>query len=291
MNAEQTIAWRVRPAGPTARVALADPARLTTDEPSTARRTRHVGLLRKGSWVLPILSFLALWEFVSQTGVVEKSLLTPPTQVAPTVIEVFTDGEAFTDLRTSLGRAALGFGIASTGGIVVGLAIGWISWLRRFVSPIAELFRQLPPLALLPVFVLLFGLGIKSQVAMVAWAVVWPVLLSTVSGAASIDPRLIKAARSLGSSGVNLFTRVAFPGAIPSIMTGLRLGASYALLVLVSAEMIGANSGIGYRIMETSNTFRIPQMYAYIVILAVLGVALNYTLLWLNRRLFPWMSQ
>lgn len=242
-------------------------------------------------WIGPILVFFALWQLVAETGLVDPSLLSPPSDVGPALWDITSSGQVFSDLGSSLARAGIGFAIASVAGVVVGLGIGWIPTLRAFVSPLAEVFRQLPPLALLPAFVLLLGLGMRSQVAMVIWAVVWPVLLSTVGGAASVDTRLIKAARSMGASGWRLYARVAFPGALPSIVTGLRLGASYALLVLVSAEMIGASSGLGYRVMEASNTFRIPEMYAYVVVLAIVGVALNYALLAIVRRAFPWMSR
>ncbi|MDO8188630.1 ABC transporter permease [Conexibacter sp. JD483] len=242
-------------------------------------------------WLLPIVAFVALWQLVTEVDLVDPTLLSPPTDVAPALWEITSSGQLFSDLGSSLARAGIGFAIAAVAGVVVGLAIGWIPTLRAFVSPLAEVFRQLPPLALLPAFVLLLGLGMRSQVAMVIWAVVWPVLLSTVGGAAAVDARLIKAARSMGATGWRLYAKVAFPGALPSIVTGLRLGASYALLVLVSAEMIGASSGIGYRVMEASNTFRIPTMYAYIVVLAVVGVALNYALIVLVRRLFPWMPR
>jgi NitT/TauT family transport system permease protein len=138
------------------------------------------------------------------------------------------------------------------------------------------------------VFLLFLGLGFRAQVAIVIWAAIWPILLNTVTGAQGVDERLKKAARTLGAGRRDIFLKVELPSALPTIMTGMRLGASYAFLVLVAAEMVGADSGIGFIILNNQFTFRIPQMYAAILILACLGILLNYGLLWLERRLTPW---
>ncbi|MDO8212638.1 ABC transporter permease [Conexibacter sp. CPCC 206217] len=277
--------WRLRrAAAPVPRSHDTLPAR--SDARGKGRAARRTLM-----WIGPIVAFFVVWQLAAESGVIDASLLSPPTDVGPALWDITSSGQVFSDLGSSLARAGIGFAIASVAGVVIGLGIGWVPTLRGFVSPLAEVFRQLPPLALLPAFVLLLGLGMRSQVAMVIWAVIWPVLLSTVAGAATVDPRLIKAARSMGAGGWRLYAKVAFPGALPSIVTGLRLGASYALLVLVSAEMIGASSGIGYRIMEASNTYHIPTMYAYIVVLAAVGVALNYALLGIVRLAFPWMAR
>jgi NitT/TauT family transport system permease protein len=245
-------------------------------------------LLLAVGWIGPIAAFFIIWEVVARTGIANPTLLSPPTKVFPAIKDYFVTGDIYPHLEASLKRGAVGFALAVAVGVPVGLLLGWARPLSRVVSPVVELLRQLPPLAMLPVFLLFLGLGFKAQVAMVIWAALWPILLNTVTGAQSVDPRLVKAARTLGASRLSLFTKVALPSALPTVVTGMRLGASYSLLVLISAEMIGANSGLGFLILNNQYTFHIPQMYASILIIACLGLTLNYGLLILERIAIPW---
>ena len=240
--------------------------------------------------LIPIGSLFLVWEFVVRVGWVKVELLTPPSLVMLEVWRYFLTGAIFPHLGASLQRGALGFALAAVVGVPLGLLIGSIRWVSLGMSPVIEFLRQLPPLAMLPVFMLFLGLGFNAQVAIVIWAAMWPILLNTVTGALGVDERLKKAARTLGAGRREIFLKVALPSALPTIMTGMRLGASYAFLVLVAAEMVGADSGIGFLILSNQYTFRIPQMYAAILILACLGIALNYGLLWLERRLTPWLG-
>lgn len=254
---------------------------------STARAALGAAIL----WALPILCLFAVWELVVRLGWFSATLLAPPTVVAPAVWRYFATGEIFPHLGASLQRGATGFLIAVLAGVPLGLLIGSARGVSRAVSPVIEFLRQLPPLAMLPVFLLFLGLGFRSQVAIVIWAALWPVLLNTISGALAVDLRLVKAARTLGAGRASIFFKVALPSALPTVMTGMRLGASYAFLVLVAAEMVGADSGLGFLILNNQYSFRIPQMYAAILILAFLGILLNYALLELERRLTPWRGR
>lgn len=236
----------------------------------------------------PVAALFVVWELIVRSGLQSATLLTPPSDVFPAVWTYFTSGDIFPHLGASLRRGATGFAIAAAVGIPLGLLIGSVRAISLLVSPPIEFLRQLPPLAMLPVFLLFLGLGFRAQVAIVIWAAMWPILLNTVTGAREVDERLVKAARTLGANRRALFLKVALPSAVPTIATGLRLGASYAFLVLVAAEMVGANSGIGFLILNNQYTFRIPQMYAAILILACLGVALNYGLIALERWATPW---
>ncbi len=240
---------------------------------------------------LPIFSVFLLWEVVAQLNWVSASLLAPPSTALSVAVTYFTSGEIFPHLGSSLERGGIGLALAIAVGIPLGLIIGFVKSFSRALSPVIEFLRQLPPLAMLPVFLLFLGLGIRSQVAIVLWAALWPILLNTISGAQNVDVRLVKAARTLGAGRRHLFFKVALPSALPTTMTGIRLGASYAFLVLVAAEMIGADSGIGYLILNNQYIFKIPEMYAAILILAGFGIVLNYSLLWLEKVLIPWKGR
>jgi len=242
-------------------------------------------------WMLPILGFLASWQLLVVFGFLNRIILPPPTSVFVAVVEYFVGGAIWEHLMASLQRAVTGFSLAILIGLPLGILIGRVKWISSLVGPIVEVLRQLPPLAMFPAMIIIFGLGFRSQVAIVLWASIWPVLLNTVSGTRQTDPLLIKAGRSLGCSQLQLFTKVVLPSAVPTIATGLRLGGSYALLVLVAAEMIGANSGLGFLIVSNQYNFRIPEMYAAIAILAVLGLIVNYVLIAFERRMTLWQER
>jgi NitT/TauT family transport system permease protein len=248
-------------------------------------------LFKALSTVLPIITFFAAWELIVRLRWVNAALLSPPTVAFAQLIQYFASGEILPHVASSLHRGVIGFMISLFLGVPLGLLIGSSRYASRALSPIVEFLRQLPPLAMLPVFLLFLGLGLKAQVGIVVWASIWPILLNTVTGARNVDIRLTKAALTLGATRRDLFLKVSLPAAVPTIMTGVRLGASYAFLVLVAAEMIGADSGIGYLILNNQYTFLIPQMYAAILLLALFGVLLNYGLLAFERGITPWSQK
>jgi len=161
---------------------------------------------------------------------------------------------------------------------------------RQLVSPVLELFRNTAALALLPVFVLVLGIGETSKIAIVLYACFFPILLNTISGVESVDKQLLRSARVLGLSSATTFRKVVFPAALPTIFTGIRIAGAAAILVLIAAEMIGATAGLGYLINYSQYNFLIPQMYAAILTTTALGLAVNYGLVALERRFSRWRS-
>jgi NitT/TauT family transport system permease protein len=160
--------------------------------------------------------------------------------------------------------------------------------LREFLNPLLELFRNTAALALLPVFTLLLGIGETSKIAIVAYASFFPVLLNTVAGARTVDPLLIRAAQSLGLSSLQLFQKVILPSAVPTIFTGIRMGGTASILVLIAAEMVGAKAGLGYLIVNAQSSFQIPDMYAGILTVSVFGLLANLVLVRLERHFSRW---
>ena len=148
-----------------------------------------------------------------------------------------------------------------------------------------EVFRNTAPLALLPVFTLILGIGDSSKVAMILYAAMWPILLSTIVGVRTVDPLLIKAARSMGLRPVALFRKVILPASVPTLFTGVRLAAATSLLVLIATELVDARAGLGYMLSAAQYNFQIPEMYAGIITLSLIGLALNGLL----RRLELWL--
>jgi ABC-type nitrate/sulfonate/bicarbonate transport system permease component len=236
--------------------------------------------------------FLALWSALAG-AVVLLALFNPiflpgPWLVLDALAELAEKGQLWIHLAATLERVAIGFGLGAALGVGLGLAAGQLAPVRNVVEPLIELVRPIPPLAVLPLFIVWVGIGEPSKVGFITYATFFPIFLTTVTGVRQIDPVLLRAARSLGARGVGLFARVILPAALPDILTGLRLGVALAFFVIVISEFIGAEEGLGYLINDGRNFFQVPQMLAAAVVLGLLGYAGNGLVRLLERRLTRW---
>ncbi|MEM5452777.1 MULTISPECIES: ABC transporter permease subunit [Paraburkholderia] len=237
-----------------------------------------------------VVAFLALWEVLPRAGWVDPVFLPPFSTVLHALFEMAVSGELGANLLASAVRAASGFAIAVALGVPLGLLIGWYRTLGDLLNPLLEIFRNTAPLALLPVFVLVLGMGETSKISMVVYSCIWPVVLNTVSGVRNVDALLIRSARSMGLGPLRLFVKVVLPASVPAVFTGIRVAGAYSILVLIAAEMVGAKAGLGYLVNYSQYTFEIPKMYAGIVTLAVLGLAFNHAVVFVERRLTAWQG-
>ncbi|NVM87860.1 NitT/TauT family transport system permease protein [Variovorax sp. SG517] len=235
-----------------------------------------------------IVLFLALWEALPRLGIVSDAYLSPPSAVLASIVQLLENGQLWKHVAASLQRSLWGLVLASVAGVVLGLLVGGFRRLAAIVDPVLQLFRQTSAFALFPVFILFLGIGELSKVAIIFWASFWPVLLSTVGGVKQVDRLLVNSALSMGASRRFVFFKVVLPASLPSIFTGVRLAGAYSITALVAAEMIGAHSGLGFLTLNSQETFQIPTMYAGILLLATLGLLLNYLLALLERRLLRW---
>jgi NitT/TauT family transport system permease protein len=235
-----------------------------------------------------IIFFLLAWEFVpriaTKLDLFDSTFLPPFSTVMRAFWEIVVDGTLLKHLSISLDRAGAGFLLANAIAIPLGLLIGWFPSVERFLDPVLQTFRQTAAMALFPVFILLFGIGEPSKVILIFWGAQWPILLSTITGVKAVDPLLIKAARSMNASTLQLFFKVVLPAAFPAIFTGVRLAATHSILILIAAEMIGANRGLGYLVYDSQVRFEIPLMYAGIISLSLLGLVVNYVMISIDRR-------
>ena len=242
--------------------------------------------------VAAIVAFLALWSLLSGAVVVLKLFnpifLPGPWLVLGSVLDMAVRGTLWIHLAATLERVAMGFGVGATLGVALGLAAGQLTPVRNVIEPLVELLRPIPPLALLPMFIVWVGIGEASKIGFITYATFFPMFLTTVTGVRQIDPLLVRAAQSLGAHGVALFTRVILPAALPDILTGLRLGVALAFFVIVISEFIGAEHGLGYLINDGRNFFLVPQMLGAAVVLGLLGYAGNGLVRLLERRLTRW---
>jgi len=247
-------------------------------------------LTRLASRSAAILCVLALWEVAPRLGLVERAFLPPISEVLATGWVLIENGQLANHVTASLSRSLLGFGAAIAFGVPIGLAIGSSRVVSDFLNPLLETLRNTAALALLPVFILLFGIGESSKVAIVLYACSWSILLNTISGVRNVDPLLIKSARTMGLSQAALLRKVTLPAALPTIFVGIRLAGASSLLVLVAAEMVGAKAGLGYLIQYSQYNFQIPHMYVGIITTTLLGLSFAKTLLWLERRFTAWKA-
>ncbi|WP_084525613.1 ABC transporter permease [Nocardia vaccinii] len=259
----------------------------------TAARLARVAVRaawRFGKPVIAIALFLALWEIAPRIGLVDPVFLPPFSTVVQAFVELIRNGQMWEHVSASLSRSLVGFALAVVTAVPVGVAIAWYRPVAEFLGPILELFRNTAALALLPVFVLILGIGETSKVALVLYAGFFPILLNTITGVRTADPLLVKSATSLGFSSVRLFQKVILPAALPSIFTGLRMAASSSILVLIATEMVGARAGLGYLITAAQQNFQIPDMYAGIIAISLVGLVFNGVLLAVERRLSRWRT-
>lgn len=240
-----------------------------------------------GRWAL-LLALLALWELAPRLGLVDVAFLPPLSEVLEAGWELARNGQLYEHLEASLLRAFGGFAIAVVAFVPLGLAIGWYAGLGDALRQIIEVLRNTAPLALLPVFILLLGIGEVSKVTMVVYSCAWPLLLNTIAAVRQIDPLLIKSARTMGATPLQLFLKVLLPAALPTIFVGIRLASAAAMLVLIASEMVGAKAGLGYLIIYGQYSFLIPQMYFGVLSITTIGLLSNYGLETLERRFTRW---
>ncbi|MEC2075374.1 ABC transporter permease [Metabacillus fastidiosus] len=237
-----------------------------------------------------IFLLLVLWEVAPRIGLVDITFFPPFSKVAEGWQGLIISGELYAHFQASIIRSAIGFGLAIIIAIPLGLIIGWYPLANQLLNPVLELFRNTAALALLPVFILLLGIGETSKVSIVLFACVFPILLNTINAVRNVDPLLIKSAKSMGLSSYKLFYKVILPASIPTIFTGIRMAGTASILVLIAAEMVGAKEGLGYLINYAQMNFQIPQMYAGIITISLLGFFLNYVLVSLERKLSSWKT-
>ncbi|WP_371379717.1 ABC transporter permease [Sporomusa aerivorans] len=238
-----------------------------------------------------ILLIVLLWEVLPRIGFVDTFLLPPFSEVMIRWGQMFISGEMFLNFYVSILRVLAGFLIGIGIAIPLGVFMGWYKGFEETVDPLLQACRSSSAIAIYPLFLLIFGIGEQAKIAIISWGTIWPTLLSTITGVRQSDPLLIKSARSMGASGLTLLTKVIVPGAVPNIVTGIRLSAAHSLLVLVVAEMIGAHAGLGYSIFYFEEHYAIREMYAMLLTIAVLGLIVNYILKYIEKRLTAWKER
>lgn len=238
-------------------------------------------------WLVPLLLVIG-WEMLTRLGEIPRYILPAPTTVVATGMALIRDGTLLPDMGISLLRAATGFAIGAATGFVLGTAVGFSRIAGLLLDRTILMLRAIPFLAVLPLVIVWLGIGESAKVFLVAFGVVFPIYMNTVLGIRQVDPKLVELGCVAGLSNWQLVRRIIFPGALPSILNGVRYALATAWLALVVAETIAASSGIGFLAMDAREFLRTDVIVLVIVIYAVIGVAADSLARWLERRLLAW---
>lgn len=244
--------------------------------------------------ILPSLAWLAFivllgfWQLGSVQGWISSLVLPAPLEIAKSLWHLIVTGELWQHLAASLQRLLLGWGLGTLCGLLIGALVGLTSIGRAIGVPFISAFFAIPKIALLPLFIIWFGIGEPSKVATIAFGVFFPTVIYTYSGIDMVPRNLIQMGLSFNLTTRTIIHRIIFPGALPNILAGCRISASIAIILLVAAEMIGAEFGVGALILAAGNLYQIEQLLAGVMILSVMGVTVSSLITRIERHLLRW---
>jgi ABC-type nitrate/sulfonate/bicarbonate transport system permease component len=234
------------------------------------------------NWILPVATLIA-WEILGRAGLLPR-YLSWPSAILAALWELALSGELWVAVAASLYRVSIGFVLGTVAGVIVGLGAGVVPGIRHFFDPLVSFLYSTPKIAFLPVFLLLFGLGHASQIAIIAFSGFFPVFVASRHAVLSVNKLLIWTARNMGTPERTIFFRVIIPAAAPQLFGGVRIGLAHAFVVLFAAELIGAKAGLGTIITSGEEWVRFDVMFAGIVCFAVLGFLSDRILLAVRAR-------
>ncbi len=235
-------------------------------------------------------AFLALWEAWARTSDSASILFPAPSVIAAVLVREVRSGDLLRTVGATLGRLASGLVLGGVPALLLGLTMGFSPRVRAAVDPLVAAAHAIPKIAVLPILMILLGLGEAPKIAVVAAAAFFPLLISTMSGVRHISPIHFEVAHGYGASAPRVFWRVLVPGSLPQILSGTRLAFNAALLITIALEIVAARSGLGATIWLAWQTMRVEELYASLAVTSFLGVGFNAILAFAGRRLVPWHS-
>jgi sulfonate transport system permease protein len=244
---------------------------------------RHINI----PGLLTIGVILALWEGAVDTGLITFDYFPAPSAIGVAFAHIVGSGKLFVETLHTLNSMLIGWVIACLLGIGLGLTLGLSPVFRRYSMATFEVLRPMPAIAFLPLALLLFSFSLKTELVVIVYASLWPVMINSMGGVAAIGGRLYDVGRTLHLSRGRVLFKVLIPAAAPAILVGCRLGLGTALVMAIIAEMIGNPHGLGFAIVRELESFRPANMFAYVIFVGLLGVVLNNVLVTLNEHMFP----
>jgi len=247
--------------------------------------------MTRSYWWLAVgspVALLAVWEALSRTGVLDPRFFPPPSVILRLLVAMVDSGELLFHIGVSVRRVLLGFVLGAVPAVILGLSMGLARPVRALLMPVVSAIYPIPKIAIYPLIIFYLGIGEASKVSIVALSIFFLVLLNTMAGVTGLDRVYFNIARAYGAGSRGIFTTVAWPGALPAIFTGLKLGMGFALIVIVGAELLGSDAGIGFLIWQSYQIFDVEKMFAGLLVTALLGWVATIALDAIERRALPW---
>lgn len=241
--------------------------------------------------IISLCVLVAAWEALARFNVVPATLFTPPSGVMRALGDLAATGELQRDLKASLWRAAVGLAAGCVAGVAVGSLTGRSHRAADILAPAIQLLRPLPPVAIIPLVIVWWGIGETSKVFSISFAVFFPMWISAHIGVRSVPPLYLWSAKSLGVSGLALWWRVILPAALPIIIAGLRTAVALSFVMVFVSELAGASSGLGYQISVSHLAYRVDKMMAALLVLGLCGAAADLIITQALERMLPWLRQ
>lgn len=242
----------------------------------------------RGLGLAVFVVLIALVEWGTRSGVISALTLPRPSDVLATFVELWESGLLFKHLVPSLSRLFVGASMGAVAGISVGVMIGLFAYARAGLVPLVAAIFPIPKIALLPLFVIWFGIDEGSKYALIAFGTFTPTVVATYAAVDNVDRTLIRMGQSFGLTWWSIVRKIVLPGAMPGILSGLRISLTIGIILLVAAEMLGAEYGVGAYILEAGSLYDLERLFAGVVILSVLGVTLSWAIGLLERRILRW---
>ena len=266
-----------------------------TTTPATAQpvKFRGGGFLPKPRRFVGLAVFvvlIVLWELGSRAGVISSLVLPAPSEAWGAFMDLVNSGNLWKHLSASLQRLIIGFICGTTLGLIVGTMVGLSSYARAGIAPLVSAIFPIPKIALLPLFIIWFGIGEGSKVATILFGCFFPTVIATYGGIDSVDRALIRMGQSFGLSRWHIIRKIVLPAALPAILSGMRISASISIILLVAAEMIGAEYGIGAYVLLAGNLMATDQLIAGVAMLSILGLTVNWLISRAEKHFLSWRN-
>ena len=236
---------------------------------------------------IPILLFFVFWQVGA--GLVPEGVISPPTKVFYAIYLSATTHLLLEQTAVSLARVAMGFGLCLIVAVPLGFLLGtFFGAFEKVLLPFLRMCEKLNPFAIIPIFMIFFGIGTAEKVAVIFWAALWPLLFNTIAGARSVDPQLLRSARSMGATRSEMFRKVIFPYALPHIFTGVEIAAQISFFMIIASEVIGASTGLGWYYISATASYNLPLMYGIVLYITVLAIVINRVFGRLKKHFLVW---
>jgi NitT/TauT family transport system permease protein len=256
-----------------------------------AKRSASTLLTDLGWALLPFVCLITFWYLVRVTGLINPTLLPAPSEVLVLFWRALTTGDLLINIGMSVQRVAFGLLLGMLVAVPVGFLIGWYKPVRRFVDPLINFFRALPPIALIPLVIVYLGIGEVAKIAILFYASFFAAVIVMYEGMTQISPVYIRVARTLGASDFEIFRKVMLPMTVPHMLTALRVALGVAWATLVASELVAAQQGLGAMIQNASSFFDLGTIYLGIICIGVLALAMDLILRIVSRRLVSWQDK